>query len=97
MTHHWGSFTDDPSEERPYVDQRSQVAPDKELGRCPNCGKKVGGFMDDTIGECKNCRIKREDAERRAELEDAEFRKEQMYREKTPDRNVQEDSEGYSW
>ena len=53
--------------------------------------------MDDTIGECRHCRIKNEEAERRAELEDAEFRKEQMYREKTPDRNVQEDSEGYSW
>ena len=53
--------------------------------------------MDDTIGECKHCRIQREDEERREELSSEEFRKEQMYREKTPDRNAQEDSEGYSW
>ena len=96
MTHHWGSFTDDPSEERPYVDQRSQVAPDKELGRCPNCGKKVGGFMDDTIGECRHCRIKHEDADRRAELESAEFRKEQMHRDIEIEEN-EEDSQGYTW
>ena len=96
MTHHWGYYTSD--EGRGATDERSHIPPrDEDVGKCPSCGKKVGGFMDDTIGECRHCRIQRDQAERRAELEDAEFRKEQMYREKTPDRNVQEDSEGYSW
>ena len=96
MTHHWGYYTSD--EGAGATDTRSHIPPqDKEVGRCPSCHRKTGGFMDDTIGECRDCCIKREHDERRAELEDEEFRKEQMYREKAPDRNAQEDSEGYAW
>lgn len=98
MTHHWGSFTDDPSEDQPHRDTRAFVSPrDDEINKCPACGKKVGGFMDDTIGECRACRIKREQEQRSADLRDEEFRREQMHRDRTPDKNVQEDSEGYSW
>ena len=94
MTHHWGTFTDD--EGRGATDERSHIPPAGDVGRCPSCGKKVGGFMDDTIGECRHCRIKHEDADRRAELESAEFRKEQMHRDIEIEEN-EEDSQGYTW
>jgi ribosomal protein L37AE/L43A len=94
MTHHWGTFTDD--EGRGATDERSHIPPAGDVDKCPSCGKKVGGFMDDTIGECRHCRIKHEDADRRAELESAEFRKEQMHRDIEIEEN-EEDSQGYTW
>ena len=99
MTHHWGYMTDD--EGRGQSDERAMLYPDDDAtAECSACGRplKGGGFMDDSMnGECRACMLKRQAAERRAELSDEAFRREQMHRDTVPDKNVQEDSEGFAW
>ena len=98
MTHHWGYMTDD--EGRGQSDERAIIEPDRDYTQeCSGCGRplKGGGFMDESMdGECRACMLKRQATERREELRDQQFRREQMHREHT-DKNLQEDSEGYAW